>query len=109
MVPPRLRLAGRHIGPRGGSNAAQCSVFESGLKDHSHRRGGMRCAVTERGGRSTEHMPGAQHMRDEGTRTVTAGKAGTAMETTKLGAFAHVAGTALRIMLPIWLRWLRCC
>ena len=29
-------------------------------------------------------------MRDEGTRTVTAGKAGTAMETTKLGAFAHV-------------------
>ena len=34
-------------------------------------------------------MPGAQHMRDEGTRTVTAGKAGTAMETTNLGAFAH--------------------
>ena len=41
-------------------------------------------------------MPGAQHMRDEGTRTVTAGKAGTAMETTKLGAFAHGDKTGTR-------------
>ena len=35
-------------------------------------------------------------MRDEGTRTVTAGKAGTAMETTKLGAFAHGDKTGTR-------------